>query len=267
MSKRKYEAWHPNILDDPRKMMASGSKSQWDGLTDRNVHWEKGDSLYLSVLGAFLEGRKVSTVMQDLGITYKVYRGILVDALGEDEYRTDSRQRIRARTIRMAKRAHEVWAALSPEEKAARLSKLKHGSQLERRFSDDLVQSGFALPMEYNKWQSVPVRGCLVPREADIKISLGDGRKVVVLCDGEAFHGPRYIFGDPGLRVAADIDTARGYFDLGYSVVRYSESEIKSGDAKRHLLDCIKKLGTVHKMLRLWHPATEETVLQQVNTG
>jgi len=111
--------------------------------------------------------------------------------------------------------------------------------------------------LELNVWQSVPIRGQMVPREADIKISIGGGRKVVVLCDGEAFHGPRMIFGNPQDRILADTETAEAYYALGYSVVRYSETEIKSGVAVKHMLDVLKRLDGCRAIYRNWCPSEE----------
>lgn len=108
-----------------------------------------------------------------------------------------------------------------------------------------------------NDWQSIPIGDRVVPREADIKVSLGDGRKVVILCDGEAFHGPRTIFGDPSDRVALDLETTEGYYSLGYSVARYSESEIKSGLAIQHLIGVLDILKSHNQVLRNWFPAIE----------
>jgi hypothetical protein len=100
----------------------------------------------------------------------------------------------------------------------------------------------------------------MVPREADLKIPLRDGRKVVVLCDGEAFHGPRTIFGDPSRRIKADTETAEAYFSIGYSVLRYSESEIKSGYAAEHVLEVLTRLGVVRRIYHNWCPSEERVV-------
>jgi len=59
---------------------------------------------------------------------------------------------------------------------------------LEARLSERLKEDN--LIFELNVWQSIPINGKKVPREADIKVDLGAGRKLVILCDGEAFHGP-----------------------------------------------------------------------------
>ena len=87
---------------------------------------------------------------------------------------------------------------------------------------------------------------------------MSDGRKVVVLCDGEAFHGPKFVFGSAQARIDNDIKTARAYYDTDYSVLRYSESEIKSGWALTHLLGVLSRLSSVHKVYRTWHPCVEE---------
>lgn len=62
----------------------------------------------------------------------------------------------------------------------------------------------------------------------------------LVLCDGEAFHGPRFAFGDCSQRIVDDVATADGY----YALVRYSETEIREGTALTHFLACLPKLTT-----------------------
>ena len=193
------------------------------------------------------------------GAPFSVIREILVYVLGEEVYSNVVQEAKRIRTVRMAEKAHAAFRAMSPEEKAAHFARMKKGSLLEKALAAALVQAGFQ-GVQLNVWQAVPLGDRKVPREADIKIPLGDGRKVVVLCDGEAFHGPRFVFGDPQKRIEEDEATARAYFSLGYSVLRYSESEIKRGDAETHLLLAMEKLQRCQRILRLWHPPLEEVV-------
>lgn len=110
-----------------------------------------------------------------------------------------------------------------------------------------------------NSWQSLQIQGKWCPREADIKIPVGNSKKLMVLCDGEAFHGPGYVFKDKQARVADDIMTAEAYFDAGYSVVRYAEPEIKDGRALQHLLEWLPQLQSGKRLYRTWHPPVEKT--------
>lgn len=88
------------------------------------------------------------------------------------------------------------------------------------------------------------------------RFSLGS-QKLVILCDGEAFHGPGFAFGDPSPRISDDVATAEGYYALGYSVIRYSETELKKGEALLHFLECFPRLNAGQRLLRLWYPPTE----------
>jgi hypothetical protein len=228
-------------------------------LRDRSVLWEPDDDLYQQVFTLWREGAHFKEIREKTGAPFSVFQRILTHAVGEDTYRSTVLADKKARAIRMAERAHALFRAMSPDEKAARFSRMRNGSLLEKTLAGVLSGSGFQ-GVRLNVWQAVPIEGVRVPREADLKVPIGDGRKVVVMCDGEAFHGPRFVFGDPQARVADDVATARGYFSLGYSVLRYSESEIKCGDAGRHLLQTLGRLRGCQRILRLWYPPLEEVV-------
>jgi hypothetical protein len=160
------------------------------------------------------------------------------DALGVGAYEKQARERQRAPL-------REVTGG-----------KLKRGSGLERNLAGQLLQAGVT-GLALNRWQTIFVNGVPCPREADLKIPVGGGRKLVVLCDGEAFHGPRYIFKDKQARIADDIATADAYFEAGYSVVRYSESEVHDKRALRHLLSWLPRLRAGGHLYRTWHPPVE----------
>lgn len=222
-----------------------------------SFHWVRGDSLYLKVSVALNSGVPLRKLIHELSITYKTITAIAEDILGREGYS----DLVRIRRLNTAKVAYtaakEAYARLTPEEKSQRIKERcgKSGS-LETLLARQLRGRGFA-DLVLNDWQSIPIGGKVVPREADIKVSIGDGRKVVILCDGEAFHGPRTIFGDPNDRISLDMETSEGYYSLGYSVLRYSESEIKSGLAIQHLVDTFELLKTHTQVFRNWFPVIE----------
>lgn len=224
------------------------------------VTWLPGDSLHTEVLQGLTRGERVNALKSRLGISYKVLRQIGEQALGAEGYKALARTRKRLTGGVNLLRAHENYRALSAKQKAQRLKKrFGRGSALERSFAEQLRRQGLT-DLKLNSWQSVPIDGRRVPREADIKLSLTDGRKVVVLCDGEAFHGPGTIFGDPQDRIHLDRQTALGFFALGYSVVRYAESEIHDGSALAHLAQMILRLQTCRRIYRNWCPVEEVEV-------
>jgi hypothetical protein len=187
-----------------------------------------------------------------LGIPYKTCKEIGQHALGVDGYERWRVQRKSVSGSNNLKIAHRIYADLSSEDRAELLKRRFGGTcALEARLSERLKEDN--LIFELNVWQSIPINGKKVPREADIKVDLGAGRKLVILCDGEAFHGPRTIYGDPKDRINDDVMTAKAYFSLGYSVIRYSETEINSGWAMQHLRSVLPQLKT-QNMLRIWFP-------------
>ncbi len=222
------------------------------------LQWEPGDTLYQQVVAALEQGDSVLPLLRKLSLSYKVFRAISEHALGREGYRAWSRARKAAVARRNIQIGHDQYKQLKPEEKAQRLAQRFRGTcALEAQLAEQLRAAGVQA-LEMNCWQSIPVAGSMVPREADIKVSLGSGRKLVLLCDGEAFHGPRAIF-NPERRVQDDIATAQAYFALGYSVARYSETEIKSGQAVRHLCERLPRMRH-ERLLRTWHPLQETWV-------
>lgn len=248
------------------KLLGSISRRSYEGtkflkperLPKRDsFHWVRGDKVYLQVAQAISSGIPLSKLMHDLSLTHKTTIAIAEDILGKEGYLELVQQR-RLDTVRLAyTAAREAYLRLTPEEKAQRIKERcgKSGS-LEILLAKQLRSRGYT-DFVLNDWQSIPIGDKVVPREADIKVSLGDGRKVVVLCDGEAFHGPKTIFGDPNDRIALDTETTDGYYALGYSVIRYSESEIKSGKAIQHLVGVLDTLKSHNQVLRNWFPAIE----------
>jgi len=259
LGKRRYERLKFDMAPDTRQVMTeSGTKAGWDGLKDRHITWTMGDDLTWKVFEAFEAGQLVTKTIHDLGITYRIYVDILSAIMGADEYKVAHRRRKEVVGATNVQQAHAKWAAMSSDDKAAYFQKhFGKGSALEASLADALRQVGLT-DLVLNVWQSLRVGSQLCPREADIKIAVGDGRKVVVLCDGEAFHGPRFIYGPPAARIADDVATAEAYFDAGYSVFRYSETEIHSGWALKHLVDALARLksGTT-KLYRTWYPPEE----------
>lgn len=258
LSKRAYEAWHPEKVSRPETLNPRKRSARWDGLAERTLTWTRGDALYQEVVAAFSSGEGVLSIRQRLGVPYPIYLQVMQDALGVEGYRQHVRKRKSEVGAANVKLAHAQWRALSPEEKAIRAKQFSRGgSSIEKKIAAQLVEAGYG-PLELNTWISVQIGGQWKPREADIKIPLPDGRKVVVFCDGEAFHGPRFVFGDREERVRDDTETAQAFYDLGYSALRYSETEIRSGEAALHLLGVLDRLGaSALRVFRTWHPVVE----------
>lgn len=226
----------------------------------RSVFPGPEDPLYQEVTTGLLGGERIKALKGRLGVTYKFVRAIGEHAFSVEGYRDLMRRRKAAVGEANLRHSHERYRALSPAEKARLLKKRFGGTcALERGFADQLQERGIT-PLRMNQWLSVPIDGNRVPREADIKLAVGDGRKIVVLCDGEAFHGPGTIFGDPQIKIETDRQTAFGFFSLGYSVARYSESEVHDGTAVGHLLQMLVQLQSCQKVYRNWCPAEEVIV-------
>ena len=260
IGKRQYEKYHPNKKPDPRPYRPKcGSKAQYDGLNSRELVWKPDDTLCLAVAEGLKEGLKVNQILRKIGLSFNVFKEIAEYLLGKEEYKAWAYERIRKRTVAMAEKAHEKYRNMSPEEKTAFFSKFKRGSKLEKVLATQLQAEGLS-DFAMNVWQSVPVKGKMSPREADIKLSVGDGRKLIILCDGVAFHGPGTIYGDPSKRIQEDTNTAEAYFQQGYSVIRVSELEVKTGQALILVRSVLDSLKTCRQVYRNWCPLEERVV-------
>lgn len=259
LSRRRYEALHFDKPVDPRKAVGRESKAQWDGLEQRRVVWAPGDDLYQRVVRAIESGERINSIRFTLGLPYKVIKEVAIHAFGDDyaKHMYDRKAEQGRQTIKLA---HAWWDGLSDSEKAHEMKRRFGGTcQLEASFAQQLRTARVG-GLEMNSWQTLRIGEKKQPREADIKISIGDGRKIVVLCDGEAFHGPKTIHGNPAERIENDRQTALAFYDLGYTVVRYSESEIHDGRALVHLQDTMKRLARCQRIYRNWHPHEEQVV-------
>lgn len=258
MGKRKYEGLCSERVPDTRQVMtAKGSKAQWDGLVSRRLTWVRGDALCQEIVKDGTGGVKVGVTMERLGVSYDVYVEVMQDAVGVAGYAEIAQARKAAVARHMASVGHAKYNALTPEDKAVLWSKrFKKGSLLEALLVKELRTAGVST-LKTGVWQSLPFSDGWHPREADIKIDLGANRKVVVLCDGEAFHGPKYIYPDVAARIQDDVETAKAYFAQGYSIIRYAESEIKAGVAIKHLMGVLDRLRVGGKVYRTWYPLVE----------
>lgn len=248
---RAYEAIHPGP-ETPR--------SKWESLAVQQDVWEPHESLREGVARTLAGDEKVRDAMTRLGITFELFRATSVYLIGEEDYEKWSTNRLKSVAYRMGKAHADKYRAMSPEQKAAVLQRRfpRARSKIEVRMSEaltELGETGFHL----NQWQALNILGVVQPREADLKLSVDDNRKLVILCDGEAFHGPGAIFGDVEAGIQGDLDTARAYFDAGYSIVRYSETEILSGEAKVHVTDLLDRLrqSKTARIMRTWCPMME----------
>lgn len=236
LGKRGYEAARKVPKPDTRQVMtASGSKAQWDGLKNRSVRWSPGDELYLAVLKSHESKEWINLATKRLGIDYKIYTAISKHALGE--------------------RYDQIILERKAETMRENLEKCRFTSGLEDTFVNQLEGAGCQITAR-NTWITLTIGGQRVKREADIKLQVSQDHKAIILCDGEAFHGPncKPFVGDPEVRIAQDRDTALAFFDLGYSVLRFSESEIHSGEALVLLRKTLADLQPGQRIYRNWCP-------------
>lgn len=239
LGKRQYEAL--TFDTKPTNLLNAGGKvpmSRRDGLSVRTFRWEPGDVTYQKVVHAIQTGDRINDILRREGVSYQVLR-----AIGEHAFGREILDRMmHTRKVRTIQQNLTLMA-------------------LHSGLEDDLVRQMEAAGIVVhtrNRWRTIEIRGEPTCREADIEVKLKDGRKVLLFCDGEAFHGPRCRYRDPTACIDYDTETAQAFYDLGYSALRYSETEIRSGEAALHLIGVLDRLGTsALRVFRTWHPAVE----------
>jgi hypothetical protein len=232
LSKRQYEALHFDMPADPRSLdKAKGSKARWPIGYNPTV---EVDAVYEQAVGVLSAGGDLRAVMR-LGVPYSKAQELVAQVLGgAPEY--------------------AAWV-LNRKQDTIRDNReqARKSSGLEALFVAQLQGVGIE-PCGRNEWLTLTVDGQRVRREADMKVLMASGRKVVILCDGEIFHGPKCLYSEPEQKIADDRATALAMFHRGYTVLRYSESEIRQGLALQHFQ------GVLHSGLHLyrnWHPYEE----------
>lgn len=251
LSNRAYEAANPSPC---------GERVGWESLVVHQETWVPTDALCDEVRRVMLGEEKIRSAMARLGLTFDLFKSVGEYVAGVGAYTEWSARRKRESASKMGRNHADAYRALSPEQKAAVLQQRfprTVRTKIEVAMTNALTslgETGFLV----NQWQSLTVSGERVPREADIKLSVDGTRKLVILCDGEAFHGPGCIYGNSHDRIRDDVETAQAYFDAGYSILRYSGTEILSGSAQPHLAGALTRLRSgTGRVMRTWHPNVE----------
>jgi len=147
--------------------------------------------------------------------------------------------------------AREWWLNLTEDERDAHFGRLCSSSSLEAHLVAQLQEEQILIKRR-NAWFTFGQGSSRIVREADLLLETQGGACLVVQCDGEAFHGPNTVFVDPVVKAHHDAMSDQLFLGKGYSVARFSESEIFSGEALECLLE--KLLPCERRVHRAWHP-------------
>jgi len=233
MSKRKYAALSFDKKPDPRLVDSSGSKARWPvgykPEIDPTDHIQAASDIIAN-------GGGVRDLI-DMGLDHFTARRVAMIVLGgQVEY--------------------DRWVLGRRRETVHKnREQARVGSRLEEMLVGQMRARGVE-PCGRNEWMTLIIGGMKVHREADIKVPLKSGRKAIVLCDGMAFHGPGCMYANPDEKMTSDIETAEAMFHKGYTVLRYSEDEIKDGTAIDHLVGIV---DSGEHVCRHWFVALGQT--------
>ncbi len=112
---------------------------------------------------------------------------------------------------------------------------------LEKRLGKEIQDKFPSIKLRYNKWKTLrdEINDCYAHLESDIILNFNDVR-VIILLDGEAFHGKNSYFN--GDTVKEDERKSRILFKYNSFVIRYSETEVKKAFAIKHISNLIKDI-------------------------
>jgi hypothetical protein len=129
----------------------------------------------------------------------------------------------------------------------------KEPNKLEKFFGDQIQEIDKNITIRYNVWKTLKdtAKNVYMHLQTDIVISINN-HSICLLCDGQAFHGSNCYF--RGDTVKEDEYKSEILFKYNPFVLRYSESEIKNGQAIKHLKSTLEDilLGKISKLYRSW---------------
>lgn len=117
----------------------------------------------------------------------------------------------------------------------------RHPSSLEKKVGEQIKKNFPDAEIRYNVWKSIKdeINNCYVHLESDIIINFGELR-IIVLCDGEAFHGEDCYFNGDTRKI--DEWKSRILHKKNPFIFRYSETEIKKNEAIDHLIKILRDI-------------------------
>lgn len=178
-----------------------------------------------------------------LDLDYDFVREAAIDKFGNEWYNSRLKMIDKQAGYKISKAKKSFFDNL-------RLDKTKFDDYFKKRnvsFNPSSVEKQFVeqiscclANIETNKWLTIQIDGRFEHREIDVKVSLGN-HKFAVFIDGEAFHGKnaKSCFKTP--TIEHDSLVAIAFANMGYFSIRYSESEVKSGEASNHFLQKYKE--------------------------
>jgi hypothetical protein len=129
----------------------------------------------------------------------------------------------------------------------------KEPNKLEKFFGSQIQELDKSIIIRYNVWKTLKdtIKNAYIHLQTDITIKV-NSYNICILCDGHAFHGSNCYF--RGDTVKEDEYKSEILYKYNPFVLRYSESEIKSGYAIAHLKGIIEEiiLGKLNKLYRSW---------------
>jgi ribosomal protein S27E len=138
-------------------------------------------------------------------------------------------------------------------------------NKLELQMAQSIKEKFPCLNLDNNQWRTLysEDRKEYYHLEVDIVLRVED-KRICILCDGEAYHGKECFF--RGDTVSEDDFRSKILFNYNPVVIRYSETEIKSGYAIDHLSGILSKLkdSKIFSYYRNWMTGEEKESLEYV---
>jgi hypothetical protein len=163
-------------------------------------------------------------------------RKVLPLIMSDSEYRKRNHQ-IRSRAVQL--RIDDLKNYLKNRPESRKL--IRTPTSIEKIIGEKIKEIFPEAEIRFNIWKTLKDEdnNCYLHLESDVIINFG-GIRIIVLSDGEAFHGKDSYFN--GNTIAEDDRRSQILHKYNPYVIRYSETEIKKGFAIAHLERAIRKI-------------------------
>jgi hypothetical protein len=137
-------------------------------------------------------------------------------------------------------------------------------TSLEKKIGEFIISNYPEIRLRYNVWKALKDdKESFIHLESDVVLNLDKDVRIVILCDGMAFHGEYRYFNRTTSTVEEDERRSRILHQYNPYVVRYSEKEIKNDFAQNHIKILISKVKNefLGSYYRNWMLNIEEPLL------
>jgi len=192
----------------------------------------------------------IFTISKMYNLNPKIVKKVGIFILGQKGYN----ERLKLfennfKSLEAIEKRKEAWAKKTPDEIAKIFN--RRPNNLEYLLTNQIKDKFKNVIIEHNIWRSVKENQKVKHIEIDISAKINNF-KILIFCDGEAFHGKNSYFN--GNTIKSDEFKSKAINKLYPYVLRYSESEIKNKFAIKDFCNIVNNIKTtkINNYYRTW---------------